>query len=289
MSRDLLRETLAILEDAHKELNPWRRGELIGAAISRLTSALSAPDGGAQGWRVVDCTTGYEVRDADDRGLALFYHHHPYARQLALRMLAAAPSPPAPPEAETWPQIKPESEYKARSPRAVQDAVALVESDGRLDVLRDVCAAASAAPDFAPEQMLQCADDLDPQHVVTTASEITLHQAAAAMLRHAAGLTAEIERVRGDLLRHRTCSARHADTMSDTIEQLREDLAAAEQRATRAEGLETALKACRVRFSEYVIVHAGKGTPEGDAKADRNAEMVKLITAALSSESPDHG
>lgn len=41
----------------------------------------------------------------------------------------------------------------------------------------------------------------------------------------------------------------------------------------------TVLAAAATRFEEYVEAHRAKGTPEGDAKARRNAEMAAACRA----------
>lgn len=56
-------------------------------------------------------------------------------------------------------------------------------------------------------------------------------------------------------------------------------------RATAAEAerdaLREAVTRCRDRFAEYRDLHMAKGTPDGEAKAYRNAEMVEICQMAL--------
>lgn len=50
----------------------------------------------------------------------------------------------------------------------------------------------------------------------------------------------------------------------------------------RLAAAEALLRDVRDRFREYEAIHRKKGTPEGDSKAERNAEMADRIDAFLS-------
>lgn len=70
---------------------------------------------------------------------------------------------------------------------------------------------------------------------------------------------------------------------------LRDAPSTCREAAATIEALVEALQGCANKFWEYVIIHEGKKTPDGDEKAARNREMAEMCEAALAKSRPVEG